>query len=222
MKKIFQLIDKNLSSLICPFKKKTLKEFPTITISREKGSGGRPIAYLVAKKLGRRWRVYHKDIIDKIAKESHLEKELIKEIDERRISFIDELIGDFFGKRYPSLNAYYKNLVKIISHIDQRGYAVIVGRGAEYLLPHALKVRIICEMEQRIRWMMEFEKLTRKEAVERINKSDETRTDFIKTLYKHDQKKAHHYDLIIRTGPNLLLEDAADLITRAAKRRFKI
>lgn len=223
MKKLFQLINKNLASLrFGPFKKALIKQLPIITISREKGSGGRLIAYLVAKKLGKKWRVYHKDLIEKIAKQGHMEKALIKEIDERRIGLIDELIGDIFGKRYTSLNAYYKSLVKVLSTIAQRGNAVIIGRGSEYLLPQALKTRIISEMEQRIKWEMEFEKLNRRQAVERINRSDQARTDFIKTLFKHDQRKAHHYDLVIRTGPNLSLEDAAELIVRAAKRRFKI
>ncbi|PIY70156.1 hypothetical protein COY89_02615 [Candidatus Roizmanbacteria bacterium CG_4_10_14_0_8_um_filter_36_36] len=225
MKKIFQLINKNLSTIgLFNFIKKepTLKFLPIITISREKGSGGRIIAYRVAKKLGKKWRVYHKDIVDRIAEQTNLEKALINEIDENRISLVQELLGDFFGNRYPSLSRYYKNLVKVLTTIGQRGYAVIVGRGAEYLLIHALKVRIICEMQQRIKWEMEFENLSRTEAVRRIQASDENRLNFIQTLYKHDVTKAHHYDLVVRTGPDLSIEDAAELIVKAAKRRFSV
>ncbi len=223
MKKIFQLINKNLSLFVAGSSaNKSLVIFPIITISRESGSGGRLIAYLVTKKLGKKWRVYHKEIIDKIAKQTNQEKVLIHEIDEKKISLVDELIGDFFGKRYLSLSTYYKNLVKVLSEIAQRGYVVIVGRGAEYLLPEALKIRIICEMEQRIKWEMKFEGLSRQQAILKIEKSDDQRGEFTKTLYHHDIKKAHHYDLVIRTGPNLSIEDAAELIVKAAKRRFKI
>lgn len=225
MKKLFQLINKNLFfEAIFKNVKKTAskKELPLITISREMGSGGRPIAYLAAKKLRGEWRVYHKDLIDKIAKQANLEKALIKEIDEKKLGLVDELIGNFFGKRYPSLNIYHKNLIKVLSEIGQRGYAIIVGRGADYLFPKALKVRIICLMEQRIKWEMEFEHLDRKQAIERIENSDNQRYQFIKTLYRHDIKKAHHYDLVIRTGPDLSIKDAADLIVLAAKKRFKI
>lgn len=223
MKKIFQLVNKNISSLKSSLiKEKDLCHLPIITISREMGSGGRLIAYLVAKKLGNKWQIYHKDLIDKIAHQSHLERELIKDIDERRIGLVDEIISNIFGKRYPSLTTYYKHLVKILFQISQRGYAVIVGRGAEYVIPQALKIRIICEMEQRIKWEMEFEKLTRSQAAARIDRSDESRKDFIEALYKHDPKKAHHYDLVIRTGPDLSLEDAAELIVKAARIRFKM
>ena len=225
MKKIFQLINKNLSFFsLAGFQKKDKKPkpLPVITLSREKGSGGKLIADLVAKKLGKNWKVYHKEIIEKIAQETKLEKELISQIDEKNISLVEKLIGDFLGKHHPPLSTYYRQLIKILSQINQRGYAVIVGRGAEYLLPQALKIRIICEMEQRIKWLMQFEKLSRKQALEQIEKSDTERLNFIKTLYKHDQRKAHHYDLVIRTGPNLSLEDAADLIVSLVKKRFKI
>lgn len=142
MKKIFELIEQNIlaDELSDKFKKRFPKtKAPIITISREKGSGGRPIAQLVAKRLGKPWRVYHKEIIDEIAKKIHLEKELTEEIDERNIPFIDEMIADFFGKRYVSLNSYYKELVRIISVIGQRGYAVIIGRGANFLYPTLLR-----------------------------------------------------------------------------------
>ncbi len=222
MKKIFQLINTNLRRLFNLQKNKVplVKNPPLITISREKGSGGRIIAQLVTKKLGSPWKLYHKEIIEEIAKNSRLEEKLVKEIDEKKLSLIEEMINDFFGKKYLSLTRYQKLLARIIAKIAQRGYAVIVGRGAEYLAPFALKVRIICEMEQRIKNLMKYEKLTHDEAINLIEKSDKERSDFIRALYHHDIKKAHHYDLVIRTGPNLLIEDAAQIIILAAKRRF--
>lgn len=219
--KVFELVNKNLT-LFNFFKKSEKKVLPLITISREMGAGGKPIAHLVAKKLGKKWRVYHKDLIDKIAKKAHLEKQLIKEIDEKNIPMIDKIIADFFGKRYPSLAVYHKNLVKVLSEISQRGYAIIIGRGANFLLPQAFNVRIIASMDQRIKWQMEFEKISKKEAIKRITKSDKQRLDFIQSLYQHDIRKAHHYDLIIRTGKNLPIDLAADLIVLAAKKRFGI
>lgn len=76
-------------------------------------------------------------------------------------------------------------------------------------------------MNQRIQWLMEFEKVSKKEAINRIEESDQKRVEFIKSLYQHDPRKAHHYDLVIRTDSNLSIEDAADLIVMMAKKRFK-
>src|SRR3989344_1015305 len=145
MKRLFQLINKNIFEELFSGRKKAVpleQKLPLITISREMGSGGRPIAEKVAKKLGIPWKVFHKDMMDEIAKESHLEKRLIKEVDENRIPLIDELIGDFFGKRYLNLSNYYKQLVKILTTVGHRGNAIIVGRGAHYLFPEALKIRL--------------------------------------------------------------------------------
>lgn len=70
--------------------------------------------------------------------------------------------------------------------------------------------------------MMKFEKMTKKQDIKAIEKSDQEKYEFIKTLYNHDIRKAHHYDLVIRTGEDISLEDAASLIVLAAKRRFKL
>lgn len=222
MKKLFELINKNLesTSIFGFLRGRERSSLPIITISREKGSGGRPIAFLVARQLGTPWRVFHKDIVDQIAKETNLEKELIEEVDEDNVPFIEQMIDNVMGKQYMNLSAYYKHLVRILSTIGNRGHAIIIGRGANFLFPNALKVRIICEMEERIRKVMKYEKVSRREAVEMIEESDKKRTEFTKSLFQHDPRKAHHYDLIIRTGVNVTLEDAADLIVDAAKKRF--
>ncbi len=224
MKKLFELINKNLESskLFGFLRGRDRAELPIITISREKGSGGRPIAFLVARQLGAPWRVFHKDIVEQIAKEANLEKELIEEVDEDNIPLITQMIDNVLGKQYMNLSGYYKHLVKILSTIGNRGHAIIIGRGANFLLPEALKVRVICEMDERIRKVMKYEKVSRREAVEMIDQSDKKRTEFTKSLFQHDPRKAHHYDLIIRTGKNVTLEDAADLIVDAARKRFGI
>jgi len=98
MRKIFEIINQNLARLQF-FKDKTSRSsilLPVITISREKRAGGRTIAYMVAKKLGRPWKVYDREIIEAIAKKEKLQKELIQEIDERRLSLVDKLIDDVF------------------------------------------------------------------------------------------------------------------------------
>lgn len=223
MKKIYQLIEKNLLEKIFPQKKQVIRgALPIITISREMGSGGKPIANMVAKRLNGNWKVYDQEIIDEIAKESKLEKILVKSIDEKKLPFAEELIAEIFGRRFMNMSSYYRHLIRVLTLIGQRGYAIILGRGANFIFPHALKIRIITEMNQRITWEMTHEGITRTEAVKRIEDSDEERRLFVQTLFNHDQKKSHHYDIVIRTGPNITIEDATDIIVELAKRRFKL
>ena len=223
MKRMFKLINKNLSAFFQPGSQKPTKgPKPIITISREKGSGGYPIGLSVAKKLGHPWKVYHREIIDQIAKESKLKKALIKEVDEKKLTFVEKIIDDLFGKRYLTLSEYYRYLIKILSIIGQRGHAVIIGRGANFLFPDALKIRIVCRMKDRIENLKKFLNLSEEQAKDQIEESDEKRQAFIKAVYGKNAKDPHNYDLIICTGPNLSIDDAASLIVIEARKRFGI
>lgn len=223
MKKVYRLIEDNIhKSLLHTQSSDKLNKHPVITISREKGSGGTPLASLVAKTLGNPWKVFHYEIMDQIAKEIGIEKWMAEQIDEGTVSLIDEIIADLFGKRYFSEEAYHVELIKIMAAIRHRGYAVIIGRGGNFLIPDALKVRVIADYEQRIKWVMKYEKLTRQKAKVLIDTSDERRRTFIEHVYHKDQQDPYHYDLVIKTGENMSLEEGAQLIVSAAKNRFKL
>lgn len=223
MKKLYEMVKDNILPTFMKEKEPLMRgPLPVITISREMGSGGKAIANLVAKRLGKNWKVYDQEIIDEIAREAHLERKLVKSIDEKRLPLADELILEIFGRRFMNMSGYYKHLVRVLSLIGQRGQAIVLGRGANFIFPQALKIRIICEMSQRVTWEMTYEGISRAEAIRRIDESDDERKDFVQTLFNHDHRKAHHYDMVIRTGPNLMIEDATDLIVELAKRRFRI
>ena len=223
MKRLFELINKNIEgSALHTLHTIKQSHLPIITISRERGSGGRPIAYLVAKKLKNPWKVYHKDIVDEIADETTLDPDLIGQLDEHQSSAIAELLNTIFGKKFLSINAYYKHLLNILATIGARGNAIIIGRGANYLFPDALKIRIVSKMEDRIVAMIKYEHISLREAKKQIETSDKDRISFTKELFQHDPCKAHHYDLVIRTGKNIDVESAADMIVSLAKKKFKI
>jgi cytidylate kinase len=224
MKRVYQLIEKNLFQKIFPERNKIHKQgpLPLITISREMGAGGKAIANLLVKRLGGSWKIYDQEIIDEIAKSAHLEKKLVASIDEKKLPLVEVLIAEIFGRRFINMSGYYRHLINVLSLIGQRGYAIILGRGANFIFPHALKIRVICDMNQRIEWLMTYEKISRLEAQRKTDESDLERRSFVQTLFNHDHKKPHHYDLVIKTGPNLSIEDATDIILDLARRRFKI
>lgn len=223
MKKLFELINRNFENTFLlhssHYKNSTL---PIITISRERGSGGRPISYLVAKKLGNPWQVYHKDIVDEIASETSLDPELIKQLDESKGSVVQELLNTIFGKKMLTMNAYYKHLLHILASIGSKGYAIIIGRGANFLFPNALKVRIVSDMQFREQSMMKYEHISLKEARKQIADSDRERNEFSVSLFQHDQRKAHHYDVVVRTSGHINIEEAADVIVYLAKKKFNL
>ncbi len=221
MEKLYEIFQKK----IFPQKKSSFNisgPLPVITISREMGSGGKSIANLVALRLGKPWKVYDHELVDKIAKNKSLEEGLIKSIDQKRLPLADIIVNKIFGKRMVNLSGYHRHLVKVMSLLGIKGYSIILGRGSNFLFPNSLNVRIICLFDQRITWQMTYESISRSEALKRIEESDIERREFVKSLFNHNHCKAYHYDLVIRTGSDITIEDAANIIADLAKRKFKI
>jgi len=195
---------------------------PLITISREMGSGGKSTASLISLQLGKPWMIYDHELIDKIAKNKDLEQKLIDSIDPKRLPLANIIMAKTFGKRFSRLSGYQRHLIKVMTLVGLKGYVIILGRGANFLFPHALNVRMTCQLDQRIIWQMTYEHISRPEAVKRIEESDKERKNFVESLFNHNHTKAHHYDLVIRTGSDITIEDAADIIISLAKRKLKI
>lgn len=223
--KIFEIINKNVQS---PFHLNFLrkvngnKNTPIITISREKGAGGRIIAGKLAKKLGRRWNYYHRDIVDKIAAQTKTTPEDVKKVDEKDISYLEGILGSWVGQEYLSMDNYAQSLMKVLADIGKDGYAIVVGRGANFLFKDALKIRVISDTEQRIKWLMLYEKLSKKAATELIKKSDANRKNFVVNLYGLDPEDPKYYDVVIKTSNNLSVDVAVDLIAKLAIKKFHL
>jgi len=226
MRRLFELVEKNLFlsniSKKFPFVSKKNLNKPIITLSREFGSSGSIIAETIAKKLGKKWKAYHSEIVNKIAINTNINKNIIDKIDEAKIPAINLIIGDFFGKKYVNLSSYLKNLKIVMSSIGDRGYAVIVGRGSNFLLPESLKIRIITDMEKRIKNVMKFKKVTREKAIQMINSSDKKRAEFTTQLFKHSNINPYHYDVVFKTGDLLDDEDVVNTIVQMAKKKFNL
>jgi len=196
--------------------------FPIITMSREMGSGGKSTANLIATYLGEPWVVYDHELIDKIAKNKEIEDRLVRSIDSKRLPLADIIIAKIFGKRFSNLSGYHRHLVRVMTLVGLKGHTIILGRGGNFLFPQALNIRMICHIEQRIIWQMTYENVSRTEAIKRIEVSDEERKEFVESLFNHNHYKACYYDLVIRTGSEITIEDAANTIIELAKRKFKI
>lgn len=195
---------------------------PLITISREMGSGGKSTANLIAAYLGKPWKVFDHEEIDKIAKNKQLEEKLSQSVDPKKLPLADIIIGKTFGKRFSRLSGYQRHLIRVMTLVGLKGHSIILGRGANFLFPHALNIRMICQHDQRVVWQMTYEHISRSEAIKRIDESDKERKDFVYSLFNHNHCKAYHYDLVIRTGSDITVEDAANIIVDLSKRKFKI
>lgn len=171
-----------------------------ITISREMGSGGIPIAHKVAEKLG--YKLIDGEAIMSVAKEYGLSPEAVEQADEKPPHFVDTLDSKQF------LDLHLIEL--IILEAALKGNVVIYGRGGQDLLKDiesVLRIRIIAPFEMRVERWAEREWLDPDRARYLVRKSDQQRAGFIKYYFDRDWEESVHYDLTINT--QRLSEDMA-------------
>jgi cytidylate kinase len=171
-----------------------------ITISREMGSGGIPIAHKVAETLG--YRLIDGETIMAAAETYGLSPEAVEQADEKPPHFVDTLDSKQF------LDLHLIEL--IILEAALKGNVVIYGRGGQDLLKDissVLRTRIIAPFEDRVERWAEREWLDPDRARFLVRKSDQQRAGFIKYYFDRDWDDCVHYDLTINT--QRLSEDKA-------------
>jgi cytidylate kinase len=163
-----------------------------ITISREMGSGGIPIAHKVAEQLG--YELIDGETIMAAAKAYGLSAEAIEQADEKPPHFVDTLDSKQF------LDLHLIEL--IILEAALKGNVVIYGRGGQDLLKEigsVLRTRIIAPFEDRVERWAEREWLDPDRARYLVRKSDQQRAGFIKYYFERDWEDSVNYDLVINT-----------------------
>ncbi|MBI2010097.1 MAG: cytidylate kinase-like family protein [Candidatus Chisholmbacteria bacterium] len=199
--------------------KKTLGFRPFMTISREPGSGGKPIAKLLAKQTG--FEYYGHEMVEKVAKNSRLRAELLRSIDEKSRTTMQDMVHSLFNPDYVSDVQYIKKLVDVMLSLSERGDVVLMGRGANFVTSSSrgLHVRISAPYPVRVERAVKYERISERKAHETIRKIDGDRKSFVRQYFDKDVSDANYYDLVINTT-YLNIEEATHLIVKAFELKF--
>jgi hypothetical protein len=193
---------------------------PVIAISRESGSGGRLIAQLVSKKL--HFDFYDRNLLNLIAQQAHLQKEIIFQLDEKKEYALLGIIRNLFGQEPLPDQAYIRGLYKTILTISAKGSAVILGRGANLIIPKqkCLRVRVMAPLATRIQNTVQYEALSVPEARRKVRILHFNRKNFCRKYFFKDISNTNSYDLVINTK-YIKVEEAAQLIVDLYRERFR-
>ncbi|MFC1591751.1 AAA family ATPase [Thermodesulfobacteriota bacterium] len=188
------------------------KEAPKkiITISRDRGTGGRKIAEEIGKKLD--CTVWGREILDVLSDRSGVgyQNSMLEALDEKKQGFINTLIADFFG--HVDKHTYFYLLPKAVYLIAENN-AVIIGRGAHLLLPDAFRVVIRASNETRTKNIMHYDGLDEKAARAYIKQTDKERDAFLKELEKKIGVKHQELDFDLEINADRLdIKDATSII----------
>ena len=187
---------------------------PCIAVSRESGAGGSEICRKLASDL--KMDLIGSQIIARIAESAKMSEKVVKTLDEKNVTMLDSWIASFFTSHHLWPDVYLQHLTKVIRTGGEHGNAIIIGRGAQFILPleKVFRVRIIAPLEQRIQNVISNRGCSRAEAQEYILKTDTDRSAFIMKYFREDIANPAHYDLVVNTG-GLTAEEAASIIKNA-------
>lgn len=188
--------------------------FRNVCISREAGAGGGTIGRLVGRRLG--WKVFDHEILEVIAQRMEVATDEVRVYDELAPSVVQDWILPLREEHYAPQEAYLDHLAKLVEAIGRAGESVIVGRGANFLLPREeiLAVRVIAPLKARAIRLSERMGVSLRTARRAAKDLDRRRLHFDRTMHRADSADPHNYDLVLNSD-SLGLEIAAELIIRA-------
>jgi cytidylate kinase len=181
-------------------KKEAAKPGWCITVSREPGSGGSETARHLARDLG--MDLIGAQIIQQVAERAEISEKVVASLDEKEVRLRDLWIDSFFRTRHIWPDEYLRHLTRVIGTIGKQGNAVIVGRGAQFILPpeDTFRLRLIGPREVRIRNVMRDSKTGFEESERYVYKTEADRNAFHRKHFHGDWANPDHYDLVVNTG----------------------
>ena len=191
-----------------------------ITISREFGSLGRPIARRMSEILGIMY--YDRDIVEEVSKQLQLPVPTISDVEERAP-------GSYFSMRFPLgnmtsdlQNKVFRAQQDIITELADRESCIIVGRCADYVLrekKNLMRVYIYTSYENKYDNCVNNLSMTPREAKKMIRDVDQARIAYHMRYagYMPDENKDIQIDSAF-----LGVEGTAWYLSQAAKHRLGV
>jgi len=199
-------------------------KLPSITISREFGCEGYPLANRLAEilsKPGLEWHIYNRDVFDQITDRPDYSEKLLEDMKAERRNQLHQYLDQLFSHT-PSELTRYKKLAQNIRAVTTKGNSIVVGSGGAILGqddPNQFHIRLIASGEfkvQRLRPLVPDMSIT--EVIETIEHTNQKRVEFIKEFTAKDISELKHYDLILNND-RFSVDQMAEIIVNAMKIR---
>ena len=197
-----------------------------VTIQRQFGSLGRPIARSMAELLGIKY--YDRDLVDQAAKELELPVSVVKEEEEKAVKqapnpFISMMfpLGSGTSDTQDKIFAAQKNIIRFLAERDS---CIIVGRCSDFILaemPNTMHIYIYASYQDRLHHCVYDLKLEEQEARRMIKAVDDARDEYQMHYagYLPDDKR--YKDIMINSSL-FGVQGTAEYLTDAVRRKFSL
>ncbi len=210
---IEQLVDEQVKKWGFEHRSKS-SETPAInmvTVSRDPGSGGKLIAQGLAEELN--FDMFHQNVIHEMAQSTRVSSRILESLDEKGLSMLDDWVSSVVYKKHLWPDEYLQHLLKVIGTIGKHGRAVIVGRGANFILPRetTFRLRVTAPRDFRAQKVAQDFDMPLQDAQRRILKTESDRKAFIRKYFHSDIADPANYDMVINTS-NISLREAIEAV----------
>jgi hypothetical protein len=187
---------------------------PAITLARQIGSGGWEIAHQVAERLG--WEVFDRELLEVIVRQGHFREAIMNALDEHDRSAVEIWVDGLLHGNIVDKGDYHRTLVRVLTSISMHGRAIIVGRGANYVLDprRTFNLRIAAPRSVRVEMIARSRGLPMKKAAAIVTQTDHERAAFIMHHFHERIDDPTAYDLVINTA-SFSREAAAEMVVQA-------
>ena len=180
-----------------------------ITISRETAAGGRELGRLLAKRLN--YRYIDKSLFQDIANDLNVSEKTLVSFEERR---------RYEGYDQSSVceEEYKKSLGSILLGAAGEDNVVIIGRAAYFFLKdmeNCFHIRLVAPMDWKKEYAMKNYNVSPDRVQEFIEKGDDTRKWFRRSICGMGFDDAHWFHLTLNMS-RIPIEQAAELIMSAS------
>ena len=193
-----------------------------ITINRQFGSLGRPIAQKLANLLSIEF--YDRDIVDNACKSTGFSVKEVSDLEENAKT-------DYLYMRFPlgKVTTTRQNYIfdvqkKFIKKTAEQEDCIIVGRCAEHILEdkeRLLRIYIYAPYEQRLKNCTDILKLDHDTALKMIDSVDKARNVYHRKYTGYLPSDMDHVDLMVNSAL-LGVDGTAEMIAHIAKQKFHL
>lgn len=170
-----------------------------ITVSRQPGSEGNEIAAKLAGAFG--YNLFDQEIIQAMARDAKISNRVLETLDEKGLNVLEDVVATVIEERHLWPDQYMKHLMRVIGAIGRHGKAVIVGRGANFILPPAqnLRLRIVAPFDKRVNKVAHLYDVDINEARRQIYREEAERRSFTRRYFYANIDDPIHYDMVVNT-----------------------
>lgn len=196
------------------------KARPCLTISREFGCEGYPVAELLRElmmqRTGEEWVLIDKAILEVVAQRHNISEDILQHLGEKN-HILDEVLATF-SPRWKSDHEYYRLLCSHVISLAEQGNVIIIELGGGIITRHiecSYHFRLFASMELKIRSIIRRLNVTYEEAEKLIIKQQKQRDRFHRDFLNQDAHDPALYDMLFNNGriqPARIAHTIADFV----------